>query len=783
MQATPELSPLGRAALDYAARGWHVFPLLPNTKEPLISKRMGGRGYWDATTDQAKIRTWWTVTPNANIGLSLIHSGLVAVDADTYRPECQWASFIAGRDLPETLVQRSASGGTHYIFTAPKTADFPAHLCKFVDIKHKGYIVVEPSVYEGMAYTFQTDDEPAPAPDWLLSAKSPAPERPSAPITSGPRVADDRTRAYVETAIAQELDAVRNAPDGTRNNTLNAAAFNIGQIVGAGLADHDAMVSALTEAASEWPNPAKTAGTIASGMAAGMATPRHFPMDDDPPFDPVEIKRIVDALQDAFDKRDNAAAESIIKDAMAARRDDEVAPVRDIFWQEMPRFMPNGTARRSGLETVMPTAAEFARIIPQDAGPFPITSFAGDCPGLLGQLADFIDAASPTATEAGAIAVALPVLGAVMGRAYRTETNLRTNVYSVALGGSGSGKTSLVGPAKELLALAKLSSLIGSDRIASGPGLLKMLSGNLPKVSFLDEFGHMLKQISSPGAGVHAKQIITEFTSLYSAANTLFTGTAMATNPPDPIDCPHLCLFGMATPDQFWDAFGSSAMEDGSVARYLIFPIGKSGPKDPDMRGQSEIVDGLESLAAAINGRVKGNLGLPQIAQARMSDQAERARQSLIRTMSSCADYAEQNSIKGGSAILKRVAENAYKIALISAAGRNPVSPEISEHDFAIGHALARWSATSMIANIASHIADNQYERDVNAVERKIEAAGAAGVLHGTLKNQMRAIRKRDFEEIVSGLMEAGIVFRAKSDSQTKPGMRYFHRKHLDDKE
>ena len=103
-----DLSPLGRAALEYASRGWHVFPVLPGKKEPLISSRMGGRVFWDATTDASKIERWWRATPNANIGLSLVHSGLVAVDADTYHSDCGWPAFAASHDVPDTLVQRSA---------------------------------------------------------------------------------------------------------------------------------------------------------------------------------------------------------------------------------------------------------------------------------------------------------------------------------------------------------------------------------------------------------------------------------------------------------------------------------------------------------------------------------------------------------------------------------------------------------------------------------------------------------------------------------------------------
>jgi len=55
--------PLKAAALDYAAKGVPVFPLIPNGKAPLTS-----HGFLDATTDPTQIKAWWTKWPDANIG-------------------------------------------------------------------------------------------------------------------------------------------------------------------------------------------------------------------------------------------------------------------------------------------------------------------------------------------------------------------------------------------------------------------------------------------------------------------------------------------------------------------------------------------------------------------------------------------------------------------------------------------------------------------------------------------------------------------------------------------
>jgi hypothetical protein len=58
---SPRLGGLGDAALALAELGVAVFPTLPGRNE-------GRYCYRDATTDELKIRLWWTREPNSNIG-------------------------------------------------------------------------------------------------------------------------------------------------------------------------------------------------------------------------------------------------------------------------------------------------------------------------------------------------------------------------------------------------------------------------------------------------------------------------------------------------------------------------------------------------------------------------------------------------------------------------------------------------------------------------------------------------------------------------------------------
>ncbi|MEJ0012289.1 MAG: bifunctional DNA primase/polymerase [Bauldia sp.] len=156
---------LSEAAAFYAAAGYRVFPCVPGGKEPLTPN-----GFLNASADAAVVARWWRRWPAANIGLALSPSGLVALDIDSYKDGCEWSSFIAGKELPDTWAQVSGRGGTHYIFTAPAGHRFPGKLAQFVEIKAAGYVLLAPSMFDGRRYERLNHFRPAPAPAWLLNA-------------------------------------------------------------------------------------------------------------------------------------------------------------------------------------------------------------------------------------------------------------------------------------------------------------------------------------------------------------------------------------------------------------------------------------------------------------------------------------------------------------------------------------------------------------------------------------------------------------------------------------
>jgi len=117
-------------------------------------------------------------------------------------------------------------------------------------------------------------------PGWVLDLVKPPCAEPALGATP-PAVHPRGGSRYAVRAVEWEIQAVLDAPAGSRNWQLNRSAFNLGTLVGAGLLDRAEATRALTlagEAAGLHPREVSgsdgRSGTVGSGLAAGIARPR-----------------------------------------------------------------------------------------------------------------------------------------------------------------------------------------------------------------------------------------------------------------------------------------------------------------------------------------------------------------------------------------------------------------------------------------------------------------------------------------------------------------------------
>lgn len=192
-----------KAALAYAARGWHVFPLGHGSKDPHFdllpakdpskpkgkSNRPEYKPFAREAATEDQIREWWHKDPGANIGLLCGYStGLMVVDLDPnkksgprsykYSPEVRQKLLDREGFEPTPLTVKTTSGGWHMYYRHPRA---PAPIVsKQVHIKGEGvdvqggqnqYVVAPPSVVHNKRYKWLDgfDADLPPPPPWVIA--------------------------------------------------------------------------------------------------------------------------------------------------------------------------------------------------------------------------------------------------------------------------------------------------------------------------------------------------------------------------------------------------------------------------------------------------------------------------------------------------------------------------------------------------------------------------------------------------------------------------------------
>ena len=177
--------PMVNEALRLVESGFRVFPIHAGQKSPPhISK-------WQelASDNPDQIEYWWSLHPNANIGI--LTTGLLVIDVDVLNKvkdesgktvsfqinDWQGSEYLAKEDPPTAI---TPTGGKHYFFKMPegRGEDHTVSsgvIAPGVDTRAKnGYVVAAPSVtidgqYRWIPGLCPNTTELKDAPEWLIN--------------------------------------------------------------------------------------------------------------------------------------------------------------------------------------------------------------------------------------------------------------------------------------------------------------------------------------------------------------------------------------------------------------------------------------------------------------------------------------------------------------------------------------------------------------------------------------------------------------------------------------
>lgn len=213
-------------ALALAGQGFHVFPLVPGSKLPLIDEYPTR-----ATRDPDQIRRWWTcpitgLVHDYNVAISTTRfqddAALLVVDVDNkgakHGDDQIEALKSEGLVLPPTRETRTPTGGRHLFYRVPTPLRQGANvLGPGVDTRSfGGYVVGVGSSVDAGDYVTGNPHEVVDAPAWLTAKIGSRREDPGPSGATAPSVAVDPARA--ERRAIDYLRGLPVAADGERND-------------------------------------------------------------------------------------------------------------------------------------------------------------------------------------------------------------------------------------------------------------------------------------------------------------------------------------------------------------------------------------------------------------------------------------------------------------------------------------------------------------------------------------------------------------------------------------
>jgi len=196
-----------------------------------------------------------------------------------------------------------------------------------------------------------------------------------------------------------------------------------------------------------------------------------------------------------------------------------------------------------------------------------------DVGGLIGQMCDEINSNAylkqPILTFAGV----LTFFATVIGRYYKLRCDTRTNLYTVGIADSGSGKQGVINAVEIIADKAGLSNLIDAEDVTSGQAILKAVEHSPTRAVYFpfDEIGDMLASVSGKNSANFEREKAKVFTTLYTSSNKTYRGKRFASGNRTELNQPLVSFYGTGNPSDFFEAVTPKMIKSGFFGRILCF--------------------------------------------------------------------------------------------------------------------------------------------------------------------------------------------------------------------
>jgi hypothetical protein len=531
--------------------------------------------------------------------------------------------------------------------------------------------------------------------------------------------------------------------EGTRNDTLNRAAFRMGQLIAGGELDSYVAFENLALAADACGLVrSESEATIRSGLNGGLKAPRQR-QERHGEVVAVDLSGWGAGDADTGQNSEHCPPQDELEDSDAAPNEPDI-----------------------------------------DRPPFPTELLS--VPGLIGEMVAHNLATAYRPQPILALAAAIALQAGLAARKIEDAHGNRTNVYIISLARTGAGKEHGRSLNTEILHEAGMDHVDGPGEWASDAGLVSSVAKN-PGIMFqVDELGNHLRTMRSDFQDAHKMGIVTNLLKFYSCANSVFKGKAYADADKNVvIDRPCVVIHGTSTLETFWPGLTSHDLHTGLVGRLCIF----TAPDRPAKQRRESLSIPTKLIEMVkwwgLQGRTMGGAMSGEACAVPITDGAMAEFVALSDEADEIMSRGEKGNEEGGESnatVWGRAEEKARRLALVYACSKfgggfgDMNACQVDEECAKWACSLVRYQTRAMLSEADAWVADSQFDARQKRVLRAIEKAKGKGMGRRQLWNSMRSLSPRERDEVMKNLIETNQIVetRSREGAHGKVGSRFF---------
>ena len=437
----------------------------------------------------------------------------------------------------------------------------------------------------------------------------------------------------------------------------------------------------------------------------------------------------------------------------------------EVVTERQQRIAAETQAKLAALDAQFPISPPAANAADANA-PFLLDESLLHIPGFVDEVVEYSMRAAPRPNRVLAFAGALTMLAHLAGRKFIGPNDARPNIYVIALADSGVGKEFPRSLNRNLAQLQNLEMSV-KNLIGSGQGLEDALRRTPALLMQMDEFDTTMNVLKDERGNRQATESTWDMLlSVFSESNSNHAMRTKAASQQNrdgdgAIYAPSLSLFATAIPSKFYASLCERALDNGLLARTLVFQAGKRSKRNLSSgMNKNEIPLSIRWKVQCLANMRRCNDNSPidrrDLTDVPFADGAEAEVEKIDAEAERLYDIADRKDDSMERSVWNRSVELCMKLALLYA-----ISEGIgTDNGYSISRDAVAWAwkvvkplQLQMLAMVRENTADSKFDEHVKKTLRHIRKAGKKGISRGVLSRKMR-LSPRELDEIEATLLE-----------------------------